>query len=1325
MSTKRWATRLLNSLVSTIVAFVLLAGTPVGFTQASPSQAAAEESASAPASQIVAGGTHTCALTPEGSVVCWGANSNGQLGDGVSGVEGDPTPGLAKVLHSGVTSLSLAWGRTCALTATGRVYCWGKTAMPNGDPSSTPIEVTGLGSQVVQLAVGEMHVCARTLPGKVMCWGYNGEGGLGNGTTSETYVDTPVVAIPSGAVDIAVYGYTSCAVLSGGRVKCWGDGSRGQLGNGQTNDSSVPVAVIKPDGSPLENASKVSMGVTHACALVNGGVQCWGNNRWGQLGNGIVLNSPRPYALPVLTAAGDAALSGVDQLKSGEDHVCVRLSAGTARCWGRNFIGQVGNGATSEAVSLPTDVKDSTGAAPLTGVTLLAAGMAHTCVFTSWETSHPFYCWGHDGMGQLGQGTITGQQTLPQVVSDISQPSAGGTVQQKRIIAGGAHTCSFTSAEGLKCWGSNSHGQLGDGTTADSQVPLVVTGLGSDVDDLALGQNFTCAVLPWGRLKCWGDNTHGQLGDGTKTDQPVPVLAALTGVTVRQVAAGDSHACALTVAGSVLCWGNNASGQAGSVDLTDQAAPVTVIASGAKWVAAGGSTSCAVLSGGTVQCWGSGDQGQLGDGGSGSGHSSITPSDVQLAAGGALADASQVDLGDAFGCALRSDGAPACWGKNDVGQLGQGSTSALSASALSVLAADGNPLTGVFQIDTGGAHACAHLYTNRLKCWGEGTNGELGNGLTGAGASSATPRTVLDHYEPYAKYVPYLEGVAQVSAGGIHTCAYLTWSDPLPYRCWGGNASGQLGDGVVTGGAHAQAVAADDKPYPNPVGNILSFGGPPLAKVAAGDHHTCALTSAGAVLCWGWNSQGELGDGTTTDSAEPVHVTGLDSGVVSLSAGVQYSCALTAAGGVKCWGSVVHSNTPVDIPGLTSGVIEMDSGDDGHVCVLTSVGGVKCWGSNAYGQLGNNTTTDQSSPVDVSNLTSQVIGISMGSNFSCALTSSGAVKCWGKNDYGQLGNMSSTNSSIPVDVYGLGGGVIGLAAGGFHSCALLPSSLKCWGGDFFGQLGAGYTTAYSFLPVDVAGLDSFSEVHVGAYHTCAVTTAGVLKCWGFNPYGQLGDGTTADRNTPVNVSGGLTGASSITIGDGYTCAAFDGLTPLSCWGINDYGQFGDGTTVGSTTPKASKWLTADGLVEDQKTTVIIPPIANTAVVIPAQPVETPTVITATVDPIPPVPPQGEIIPDGVVIDIDEKLPVDCSLWWFLTSSHSSSAGAAPQAGLDYDENTLNVYKYFGGAWVPLLPCTGCSLDKTNGILKAVLPGPGKYAVMASTGGKIYLPLVTH
>ena len=250
------------------------------------------------------------------------------------------------------------------------------------------------------------------------------------------------------------------------------------------------------------------------------------------------------------------------------------------------------------------------------------------------------------------------------------------------------------------------------------------------------------------------------------------------------------------------------------------------------------------------------------------------------------------------------------------------------------------------------------------------------------------------------------------------------------------------------------------------------------AAIAAGELHTCALTSGGGVKCWGGNGVGQLGDGTTIQRHAPVAVSGPASGVAALAAGEE------------------------------------------HTCALTSAGGVKCWGDNESGELGDGTTMDRYIPVAVSGLASGVVAISAGALHTCALTGAGGVTCLGGNDFGQLGDGTTTERHAPVAASGLASGVAAISAGGGHTCALTSAGgVKCWGDNGSGQLGDGTTTQRD-TPVDVSGLATgVAAITAGGAHTCALTSAGGVKCWGDNNFGQLGDGTTTERHRPVEVLG--------------------------------------------------------------------------------------------------------------------------------------------------------------------------------------------------------------
>jgi alpha-tubulin suppressor-like RCC1 family protein len=393
------------------------------------------------------------------------------------------------------------------------------------------------------------------------------------------------------------------------------------------------------------------------------------------------------------------------------------------------------------------------------------------------------------------------------------------------------------------------------------------------------------------------------------------------------------------------------------------------------------------------------------------------------------------------------------------------------------------------------------------------------------------------------------------------------------------------------------------------VGGALSQGAAPVSAsggmvaISAGFYHTCGLTTAGGVKCWGGNGYGQLGNGTTTGPdcgggcyATPVDVVGLASGVAAISAGFAHTCALTTVGGVKCWGENYEGElgngtttttgcycipTPADVSGLTSGVAAISNGGSAHTCAVTTAGGAKCWGLNTNGQLGNGTTTHSATPVDVMGLSSGVAAISSGGAHTCALTTAGGVKCWGYNYDGDLGNGTITTNycscvSTPVDVVGLGSGVVAISAGS-STCALTTAGgVKCWGSNSAGALGIGTSSgpedcgggnACSTTPVDVVGLSSgVTTISAGGRHACARTEAGGLKCWGQNDSGQLGSGTTTTTGcycipTPADVNGLSNGVNTVEAGGYHTCALTT-VGGVKCWGQNLDGRLGNGTTTG-------------------------------------------------------------------------------------------------------------------------------------------------------------------
>ena len=343
--------------------------------------------------------------------------------------------------------------------------------------------------------------------------------------------------------------------------------------------------------------ANISAGFEHGCGVTTtGGAYCWGNNPGGQLGNGTTKSrlTPGPVTMP----------SGVTfaSVTSGASFACGLTGSGAAYCWGYNFYGQLGDGRTTDRstpgpVTMPAGVTFvSVSAFGSSACGLTAAGMA--------------YCWGYNIDGQLGDGTTTNQSTPVAV----SLPPG---VTFARIAAGEVHTCGLTASGAAYCWGDNSLGQLGDGTTTNQSTPVAVTG-GNTFASLAAGGSHTCGLTSAGEVYCWGWNISGQLGIGTTDNQSAPAAAAMpSGVTFTSLSAGGRHTCALTATGVQYCWGYNFYGQLADLTTTDKLMPSTLDPPfGFRFASLSSSIyqSCALTSDGSAYCWGDNFAGQLGDG---------------------------------------------------------------------------------------------------------------------------------------------------------------------------------------------------------------------------------------------------------------------------------------------------------------------------------------------------------------------------------------------------------------------------------------------------------------------------------------------------------------------------------------------------------------------------------------------------------------------------------------------------------------------------------------------------------------------------------------
>ena len=359
----------------------------------------------------------------------------------------------------------------------------------------------------------------------------------------------------------------------------------------------------------------------------------------------------------------------------------------------------------------------------------------------------------------------------------------------------------------------------------------------------------------------------------------------------------------------------------------------------------------------------------------------------------------------------------------------------------------------------------------------------------------------------------------------------------------------------------------------------LGGGGRCSLSVDAGGSHACAQRSDHSLFCWGSNAFGQLGIGNTTNHSSPVQVTALGTSVTSVSAGNLHTCATKSNGTVWCWGSNANGqlgnggttdrSSPVRVTGLPTTAVEVSAGYS-HTCARTSDGKLWCWGSDFFGQLGNGVSGsghDSSTPLQVTSLGSTVVGVSAGGNFTCAVKTNGSLYCWGRDIEGQLGNGRQgpfLHYSTPQLVSGISS-VAGVSAGVLHACARkTDNSAWCWGYNGYGEVGNGTTTNQT-VPTQI--MTNTSNVSAGGYHTCARTGTSTARCWGRNSSRQIGDGSATNRLVPVTVTSLGSSVASVTAGQLFTCARRTNNS-LACWGDNTSGQLGNGTTNAESCPVA-------------------------------------------------------------------------------------------------------------------------------------------------------------
>ena len=748
-----------------------------------------------------------------------------------------PTTTTAAPSDDTPVGVSVGVRHSCMVWSSGTVWCWGdnnKGQLGDGEfgrdlYSSVPLEATGI-MDAVAVSAGWEHTCAVHATGEVSCWGDDTNGELGNG---EIVDQVPLPVKAEGITDATAVTtglWHTCALRSSGEVSCWGRNHDGQLGIGETGDdvavSTVPVPVLD-----ITDAVAVSAGGEHTCAVhATGEVSCWGDNFGGELGNGQDGNefdSAAPVRVAGITDAIDVA--------TGEWHTCVLRESGNMSCWGDNTYGQLGGG---DALFLTANQTFSNSPLDVLGIedaTSISTGSGFTCAT---QRGGEAFCWGRNNVGQLGSPDSQNFDLglTPTRVSDIEDAVS--------VSAGTTHACLLRESGEVSCWGSNFHGQLGNALGGEFSTEQVQVQGVSDAIDVSASFRHTCATHATGQVSCWGQSWKGRTGD-VATGDAAPLPVKISGIdTARQVSAAAGVTCAVLEGNEAVCWGFYLNSEFTELDNGD-ISPVATMWSDATDVAriaSGGSHACALHTDGTISCAGANWYGNLGTGEVGNPISWVPQKVV------GIDDATDIALGFAHTCAVHATGEISCWGRNEVGQLGTGEENfGIDASVPTKVSG----ITDATAVAAGNSTiTCALHATGEVSCWGANAFGTLGTAADPASDHSALPLKI--------------EGVTdatKVTPGFQHVCALLSTSE---ISCWGGDFLGQLGtiqnidDGYS--GTPVMVSEIDD-----------------ATDVSAGASHTCALHESGEITCWGWDENGQLGDGEVLEvvgSITPVTVFG-------------------------------------------------------------------------------------------------------------------------------------------------------------------------------------------------------------------------------------------------------------------------------------------------------------------------------------------------------------------------------------------------------------------------------------------------------------------
>ncbi len=1019
----------------------------------------------------VSGVSNLAIIRQDNSLWISGNNTYGNIGDNTTSSKSSPVQTIAG--GTNWQKISFSSTHSSSIKNDGTLWLWGdntygQLGINSTESKSSPIQTIAYGNDWVSLSSGDGVTGCIKSDGSLWMWGNNSYGNLGDDSNSNKSSPVQTISTETNWSKIACGKYHTAAIKNDGTLWLWGDNTKGQLGDETITPKSSPVQTI----SGGDNWSKVATGMEYTVALkTDGSLWSWGNNLNGTLGDNTTINKSSPV---------QTTIQGKNWLDiSAYNHTVALKTTGSLWLWGSGVNGSLGNNSTENKLS-PAQTT-------LGGFEWKKAVAGDSCTFTiigAIPSEQPFpspvldvgpvgsslWAWGLNDYGQLGNQSITVQSSPIQTVS---------TKNWKSIYTGKKHTVAIKADGTLWAWGSNSYGELGIDSIEHKSSPVQTIAGGNNWKQSSCGLNHTAAIKYDGTLWLWGSNDNGQLGDDTNIAKSSPVQTVSGGNDWKQVTCGIGITAGIKNNGTLWLWGD---GRLGDDSNIKKSSPVQTIAGGNNWKYVNSSGLChhvmALKNDGTLWTWGDNTEGELGT------NDTVSySSPVQTIAEGY--NWLNVSCGYKFSSAIKNDGTLWLWGNNYYGYLGD-NTIISKSSPIQTISAGTN-----WKDISASTHVMALKKDNELWMWGSGEDyclsssqnisspvQTLSSGKYWSKLSTGENYTMAIYGDPNAGYLYTWGQNRQLQLGieyGDPVKSSIERSSPVQTTAggfrWAYLGEGHSSTGCIKNNGTLFIWGGYGGSFPP---NQLITSGNNWEKFSHGSGHFAGIKTDGSLWLYGNNHFGQLGTNNT--------INGL-------------SLAQTVSGGTD-WQDVYCGKE------VTAAIKK-----DGTLWV---------WGRNILGRLGTNNEQNYSSPVQTIAGGNNWKQIGIGPEHAVAVKHDGSLWTWGGNFFGELGTNSNTNYSSPIQTV-VGGNNWNLVSCGVHHTAATKydGTLWLWGSNPYGQLGDDTFFAKSSPVQTIAGGSSWIKVSCGNYHTGALKSDGTMWLWGDNEFGQLGDNTTINKSSPV------------------------------------------------------------------------------------------------------------------------------------------------------------------------------------------------------------------